>query len=160
MFEKASDAVKKCIHFLIKFWLFFREKLIQNREKKRVKRLSAQKSAKKTRLECISEQKVDSWWIFGLPMGPREAPKGRGRSGKTTPWRNLVPFCSFECITFAAGSILALFGHYFDTVLAHKKLPTSNACTLSVNGPAECAKRFESVAPLRDVLNASILTPA
>ena len=65
-----------------------------------------------------------------------------------------MPFCSFECITFAAGSILALFGHYFDTVLAHKKLPTGSACTLSVSGPAECAKRFESVAPLRDVLNA------
>ena len=89
-------------------------------------------------------------------MGPREAPKGRGRSIKTTPWRDLVPFCSFECITFAAGSILALFGHHFDTVLAHKKLPTGSACTLSVSGPAECAKRFESVAPLRDVLDASV----
>ena len=88
-------------------------------------------------------------------MGPREAPKGRGRSIKTTPWRNLVPFCSFECITFAAGSILALFGHYFDTVLAHKKLLTGCACTLSVSSPAECAKRFESAAPLRGVLDAT-----
>jgi hypothetical protein len=35
----------------------------------------------------------------------------------------LVPFCSFECITFAAGSILALFGNHFDTVFAQKKTP-------------------------------------
>ena len=51
--------------------------------------------------------------------------------------------------------MLAVFGHHFDIVLAHKKLPSGNAFTLSVSGPAECAKRFESVAPLRDVLDMS-----
>ena len=90
---------------------------------------------------------LDSLWV------PGELQKGRLTLTKTTPWRDMVPFCRFECITFAAGSILALFGHYFDTVLAHKKLLTGCACTLSVSGPAECAKRFESVAPLRDVLD-------
>ena len=80
----------------------------------------------------------ESLWV------PGKLQKGRGTLTKTTPWRDLVPFCSFECITFAAGSILALFGQHFDTVLAHKKLPTGCACTLGVSGPAECAKRFES----------------
>ena len=85
----------------------------------------------------------ESLWV------PGKLQQGRLTLAKTTPWRDLVPFCSFECFTFAAGSILALFGHHFYTVLAHKKMPTGSACTLSVSGPAECAKRFESVAPLR-----------
>ena len=67
-----------------------------------------------------------------------------------------MPFCSFECITFAAGSILAVFENHFDTVLAHKKLPSGSACTLSVSGPAECAKRFEFAVPRR---GAGVLNP-
>ena len=45
--QTTSDAEKKYIVFFIECSFIFRGKSMQNREKKRVKRLSAQKSAKK-----------------------------------------------------------------------------------------------------------------
>ena len=122
-FKKPSDAVKKYIVFFIKFSLIFHE--------------NRYKIMKKT-YEIIICTKIDKKDTFGTHFCaksrflmdfrnslwvPGKLQKGRGSLIKTTPWRDLLPFCSFECITFAAGFILALFGHYFDTVLAHKKLP-------------------------------------
>ena len=78
---------------------------------------------------------------------PGKVLKGHGTLTKTTPWRDLVPFCSFECISFAAGFFLALFEHHFDSVLAHKKLPTGSAFTLSVSGTAEWGNAQSTLNP-------------
>ena len=51
MFKKTSDGVKRYLDVFIKFSLIFCEKLIQNPEQKRVRRLSAQKTSKIIRLE-------------------------------------------------------------------------------------------------------------
>ena len=95
---------------------------------------------------------------FRNPSGsPGSSKRDEGHWQKTTTWRDLVPFCSFQCISLAADSILALLGHHFDTVWAQKKLPTGSGCSLSVSGPAECAKRFEFAVPCR---GAGVLNPS
>ena len=186
MFEKQAMLTKNNTDFFNKFSLIFREKSMQNRCKIMSNDYSHKNQQKNTfGTWFLSEKSILNGFWESLRV-PGKVQKGRATLGKTAPWRDLVQFCSFASITFAAGSISTPFGHHFNTILTpfcllsgtifiplwHKRdcLPAvqhdcdasaglenchasglkyllnaayGNDDTLSVSGPAECAKRFE-----------------
>ena len=186
MFEKQAMLTKNNTDFFNKFSLIFREKSMQNRCKIMSNDYSHKNQQKNTFGTWFLSEKSILNGFWGSLRVPGKAQKGRATLGKTAPWRDLVQFCSFASITFAAGSISTPFGHHFNTILTpfcllsgtifiplwHKRdcLPAvqhdcdasaglenchasslkyllnaayGNDDTLSVSGPAECAKRFE-----------------
>ena len=145
MFEKQAILTKKNIDLFNKFSLIFREKSMQNRCKIMSNDYSHKNQQKNTfGTWFLSEKSILNAFWESLRV-PGKVQKGRATLGKTAPWRDLVQFCSFASIAFAAGSISTPFGHHFNTILtpfcllsgtifhtalAQKRLPTGSAAWL------------------------------
>ena len=142
MFEKQAMVIKKGNDFSKSFSLNFREKSMQNRCKSVQNDYLHKNLLKNTfGIGLFSEKSILNAFWESLRV-PGKVQKGRATLGKTAPWRDLVQFCSFASITFAAGSISTPFGHHFNTILtpfcllsgtifhtalAQKRLPTGSA---------------------------------
>ena len=157
MFEKQTMLPKKDIDFSINFSFIFREKSMQNRCKS-VQNDYLHKTLQKNTFGTwsFSEKSIlNGFWESLRVLG--KVQKRRATLAKTVPWRDLMQFCSFASITFAAGSISTPFGHHFNTILtpfcllsgtifhtalAQKRLPTGSAAWLRrIGWPLKIAMR-------------------
>ena len=153
MFEKQGILTKKTLFFSRSFPWFS----VKNRCKIMSNDYSLKNQQKNTfGTWFLSKKSILNGFWESLRV-PGKVQKGRATLAKTAPWRNLVQFCSFASITFAAGSISTPFRHHFNTILtpfcllsgtifhtalAQKRLPTGSAAWLRrIGWPLKIAMR-------------------